>query len=75
MRLIGIVMLAGGLLALAYGGFGYARTTHDATLGPLHVSVSERSRVNVPMWVGVVLTALGGGMLISWKRQPRANDW
>jgi TRAP-type C4-dicarboxylate transport system permease small subunit len=65
MRTIAIVMLAAGILALAYGGFSYTRETHDATLGPLEISISERQRVNVPVWAGVVLLITGAGLLVA----------
>jgi hypothetical protein len=68
MRMIGIAVLAAGILALAYGGFSYTKNTHDAKVGPLEFSFSEKQRVNVPVWAGVVLTVVGGGILISGKK-------
>jgi len=68
MRMIGIVILAAGILALAYGGFSYTRQTHDVKVGALEISLSEKNRVNVPMWAGVVLAVVGGGLLISGKK-------
>jgi len=35
MRMIGIVILAAGILALAYCGFSYTRQTHDVKVGAL----------------------------------------
>jgi hypothetical protein len=67
MRMIAIVILAAGILALVYGGFSYTRETHDAKLGPLEFSLSEKRRVNVPIWAGVVLAAAGGGLLLKSK--------
>lgn len=68
MRLIGIVMLALGILALAYGGFSYTRETHDAKVGPLDISITEKERVNVPVWGGVVLSVVGAGLLLGGKK-------
>jgi TRAP-type C4-dicarboxylate transport system permease small subunit len=68
MRMIAIVLLAAGVLALVYGGFSYTRQTHDAKLGPLEISVSEKQRVNVPVWAGVVLVAAGAGLLFTQKK-------
>jgi hypothetical protein len=68
MRMIGIVVLAAGILALAYGGFSYTKNTHDAKVGPLEFSFSEKQRVNVPVWAGVVMAVVGGGILISGKK-------
>lgn len=68
MRMIAIVLLAAGVLALAYGGFSYTRQTHDAKVGPLEISVSEKQRVNVPVWAGVVLVVAGAGILLTGKK-------
>ena len=48
MRIVAIVLLVAGVLGLGCGGFSYTRQTHDATLGPLEILVSETQRVNVP---------------------------
>ena len=68
MRIIGIVLLALGILALVYGGFSYTRQTHEAKLGPLDISVSEKQRVNVPVWAGVALVVAGAGILLVRKK-------
>ena len=68
MRMIGIVILAAGILALVYGGFSYTRQTHEAKVGPLEISVSENRQVNVPVWAGVVFAVVGGGLLISGRK-------
>jgi TRAP-type C4-dicarboxylate transport system permease small subunit len=66
-RLVAIVLIAAGAIALAYGGFTYTKDTTAVKLGPLELSVKERKTVNVPIWAGVgaivagaVLLALGG---------------
>jgi hypothetical protein len=68
MRMIAIVMLAAGILALVYGGFSYTKQTHEGKLGPLEFSLSENRRVNVPIWAGVALAVVGGGLLLSGKK-------
>ena len=65
MRIIAIVLFVAGLLALVYGGFSYTKDTHDAKLGPLEVSISERQRVNVPVWAGVAMLVAGAGMMVA----------
>lgn len=68
MKMIAIVMLAAGVLALVYGGFSYTKQTHEAKLGPVEFSVSENKRVNVPMWAGIAFVVVGGGLLLSGKK-------
>jgi len=68
MRMVAIVALIAGLLALAYGGFSYTRQTHDTKIGPVEISVSEKQRVNVPVWAGIALVVVGGGLLVAGKK-------
>ena len=68
-KIIAIALLVAGTLGLAYGGFSYTKETHTADLGPLHISVAEKERVNVPMWAGVGAIVIGGLLLVvSGKR-------
>jgi hypothetical protein len=68
MRMIAIVILAAGILALVYGGFSYTKQTHEGKLGPLEFTLSENRRVNVPIWAGVALAVVGGGLLLTGKK-------
>jgi TRAP-type C4-dicarboxylate transport system permease small subunit len=68
MRIIAIVLVALGILALVYGGFTYTKETHEASIGPLDFSISEKERVNVPVWVGVAFAVVGVGLLLKVKR-------
>ena len=64
MKVLGVVLLAAGILGLVYGGFSYTRETHEANLGPLSLEVKEKERVNVPLWAGVALSVAGGALLL-----------
>ncbi len=63
-KLVAIVLLAAGTLALVYGGFSYTKETHEARLGPIEFSVQEKQRVNIPVWAGVGAIAIGGALLL-----------
>ncbi len=56
--------LAAGAVALAYGSFTYTKETHEATLGPIELTVKDKETVSVPTWAGVGLIALGGVLLV-----------
>jgi TRAP-type C4-dicarboxylate transport system permease small subunit len=71
MRMIAIVLLLAGVLGLVYGGFSYTRETHEAKVGPLEISISEKQRVNVPMWAGMALVIAGGGLLLMQRREVK----
>ena len=68
MRMAGIVVLVVGILALLYGGFSYTKQTHEATIGPLALTVNEKQQVNVPVWAGVVLVVAGGALLLGGRK-------
>ena len=65
---LGIALLAGGLLILVYGGFTYTEDRHDVNLGPLEFSVKDKERVNIPPWVGIVGVVAGAALLATSKR-------
>lgn len=67
-KLIGIVLIAAGLIGLLYGGFTYTKTTHDAKVGPLEFSVKDKETVNVPIWAGVGAIVVGAGLLVAGKK-------
>lgn len=59
-KIVAIVLMAAGLLGLAYGGFTYTADTHEANLGSLSISIDDKRRVNVPVWAGVGMLLVGG---------------
>jgi len=69
MKILGIVLIAGGVLGLVYGGFTYTKETHEAKIGPLVLSVTDKETVNVPIWVGVGAIVIGGLLLVFGNRK------
>lgn len=63
-KLAAIAMILAGVLALAYGSFSYTKATHEATLGPLTMSVQEKQTVNLPAWAGAAAIAIGAALLV-----------
>jgi TRAP-type C4-dicarboxylate transport system permease small subunit len=62
-KIVGIVLIAAGILGLVYGGFSYTKETHEAKIGSLELSIADKETVNVPVWAGVA-AILGGGLLL-----------
>lgn len=62
-KLLGVVLLAVGILALAYGGFSYTKNTDRVDIGPIHFAVKDTERVNVPLWAGIAIAIVGGVLL------------
>ncbi len=69
MKIVGIVLIVAGALALAYGGFSYTKETHKAEIGPLKLSVAEKERVNIPQWGGIAAIVAGVVMLVVGKKK------
>jgi len=63
-RMVAIVLIVGGVLALVYGGFSYTKNTEGVDLGIVKLKVKEKERVNVPLWLGVVAVGGGAAMLM-----------
>jgi uncharacterized membrane protein YidH (DUF202 family) len=61
---IAIALILAGVLSLMYGGFSYTRETHQATIGPIELSVTDKERVNIPVWAGIGAIVVGGGLLV-----------
>ena len=70
MRLVGIVLIVIGIIALAYQGITY--TTHKKVLdiGPIQATKEEHHTLPLPPIVGV-LALIGGVVIIaSGRRNP-----
>ena len=63
-KLVGIVLIVAGDLALVYGSFSYTKETHEAKLGPVELSVKDKQTVNIPVWAGVGAIVIGGALLL-----------
>jgi len=67
-KIVGIVLIAAGILGLVYGTFSYTKETHQAKIGPLELSVKEKETVNIPVWAGVGAVVIGGLLLLVPKK-------
>ncbi len=64
MKVLGVVLLVLGILGVVYGGFSYPRERAGAQIGPVHVHVTEREHVNVPLWAGVLVSVVGVALIL-----------
>jgi len=67
-KLIAVVLIVGGILALVYGGFSFTEKEHKASVGSLKFSLAEKEHVNIPSWAGVAAIVVGGGLLLVRSR-------
>lgn len=63
-KILGIVLILAGTLALVYRGFSYTKETHEAKIGPLELSVKEKETINIPTWAGIGAIVIGGILLL-----------
>jgi hypothetical protein len=63
-KILAIVLIAGGIAVLAYGSFSYTKETHDVKLGPIEFSIKEKETINLPVWLGVGAIVAGGLLLL-----------
>jgi uncharacterized membrane protein YidH (DUF202 family) len=63
-KIVGIVLIAAGILALVYGGFSYTKETHAAKIGSFELSMKDKETVSVPVWAGVGAVVVGGILLL-----------
>ena len=68
-KLLGLILVIVGVLALAYGGFSYTQEEKKAQIGPLELSVKDKERVNIPVWAGVGAAVLGAALLLAGGRK------
>ena len=68
-KIVAIMLIAGGIFGLVYGSFSYTKETHRATLGSLELSVKDRQTVNVPAWAGIGAIVIGGVLLLVGNRK------
>lgn len=62
LKLVAILLIVGGTLGLMYGGFSYTKETSSADIGPIHLQINEKQRVNIPLWAGIA--AVVGGLVL-----------
>lgn len=63
-KILGIVLLVGGILGLLYGHFDYTKETHESQIGPFKFSVAERETTAIPSWASIVVIVAGVVLLV-----------
>lgn len=60
--IVGVVLIVGGIVSLATGGFSFSHQKKDVDAGPIQISHTSTKTVPVAPIVSVV-AILGGGVL------------
>lgn len=64
-RLLGILLVTAGVLALIYGGFSYQKKRGDVDIGPIEFQLTKKEKVQVPTWAGAA-ALVAGLVLVAW---------
>jgi len=62
-KVTAIALIIAGALGLMYGGFSYTKETHEASVGPIKLSIADKETVNIPVWAGVGAIVIGVALL------------
>ena len=65
LRVVAFVLIIGGVVGLAWGGFSYTKQNHEAKVGPIELSVSEKKTIDIPTWASIAAILIGGGLLFA----------
>lgn len=68
-KITALVLIAAGILGLVYGSFSYTKDRHEAKVGPVELSITEKETVNVPVWAGVGAIFVGSMLLLVGRRK------
>lgn len=68
MRLVGVILVIVGIVALVYGGISFTRDDTVIDAGPIEVTAEKEERIPISPIVGGVLLATGAVLLVRGKR-------
>lgn len=68
MKIIGIVLIALGIIMLIWTGFTYTKKEKVIDAGPLQVSADKQHSVNWPPYAGGILVIAGVVLLVVDKK-------
>lgn len=71
MRVLGIVLIALGALALAYREISYTKQEKVLDLGPIQATAQREESIPIPPWVGGGAIAAGVILLVVGGRPKR----
>ena len=69
MKIVGIILIVIGVIALAYGGISYTRREKVLDIGPLEATTETRETIPLPPILGGLALAGGIVLLIAGSRR------
>jgi hypothetical protein len=68
MKIVGLVLIVIGIVALVYQGVTYTTRETVLDIGPLHATADKQHSIPLPPVLGVVAIAAGAGLLVMGGR-------
>jgi hypothetical protein len=69
MKIIGILLVAIGIIGLAYGGLSWTKSDKVIDMGPVEVTHEKTKSLPIPPIAGAVCLVAGAWMLVSTTRK------
>lgn len=71
MRILGIVLVVAGILALLYGGINYNKDKTVLQIGSMNVTATEHKSIPIPAVAGVTVLIGGVALLAVGRRRSQ----
>jgi len=71
MKIVGIILIVLGIVALAYGGISYTREETVLDIGPIEATAETRETIPLPPLLGGLALAGGIVLLIAGSKKGR----
>lgn len=68
-RVIGVALIAAGVLGFVYGKFSYTKETHEANVAGLELALKEKETVRIPHWANAGAIGVGALLLLLGRRK------
>ena len=69
MKVLGVLLVIVGMVALLYGGFTYTKHEKVIDVGPIEASVDKKERFPMPPVAGAIAVLAGVVLLVSSRRR------
>ena len=66
-QIIGIVLIAAGVMGLIFGGFSYTKDTTALKVGPIELKIQEKESIAIPVAASGLAIALGAFLLFAGR--------
>ncbi len=69
MKVLGIILIAVGILMMVFTGINFQKKENVAKIGPLEINKKENKHVGWPVYAGGLVAIVGIGVTIAgWKK-------